>query len=143
MIILSVDRGDRRTGLALCDKNETISSPAGVLNIAYQPKLIEIIREKYITSGAEAIVVGLPLNMDGTSGESARKCRAFAEELKAAVGCDVYLQDERMTTLSAHRALSEMNVRGGKRRAVVDELSACYILDAFIAAGKSGNRRAL
>lgn len=139
MIIFAVDYGDVRTGMAVCDKGEILASPVGVLTQNWQPKLIEALKVKIAESRAQLVVVGLPVNMDGTKGERAQKCRDFAEALEAELdGIPVKLWDERLTTVSAHRALNEVNVRGAKRKAVVDAVSAVMILEDYLAARKNG-----
>ena len=70
--------------------------------------------------------------MDGTKGERAEKCTLFAEKLKEETGIEVKLCDERLTTVSAHRILSENNVRGQKRKNVVDAVSAVMILESYM-----------
>ena len=74
--------------------------------------------------------------MDGSYGERSEKCKAFAELLKAETGLEVALWDERLTTVSAHRALNEVNVRGKKRKNVVDAVAAVMILEDFIKSRK-------
>lgn len=132
MIILSVDYGDVRTGIAVCDRMEILASPVGVINQSYEPKLIKEIAEIAKTKKAELIVVGLPKNMDGSEGERAEKCKAFALRLSEETGIKTEMQDERLTTVSAHRALSDNNVRGQKRKNVVDAVSAVMILEDFL-----------
>lgn len=136
MIILAVDYGDARTGLAVCDKFEFLASPAGVINEAYEPKVIMAIAEKAKEVKAELLIVGLPKNMDGSSGERAIKCTEFAKKLEEATGIATQMVDERLTTCSAHKALSQTNVRGKKRKAVVDAVSAVFILESFLQSRK-------
>ena len=81
---------------------------------------------------AEMIVVGNPINMNGSEGSRSEKCRAFAEILRELTGLEVRLYDERLTTVSAHRFLSDQNVKGKKRKDSVDELSATLILQDFL-----------
>ena len=81
---------------------------------------------------AELIIVGNPINMNGTEGPRSEKCRAFAQMLYEMSGIPVELYDERLTTVSAHNILSELNVRGKKRKDNVDELSATLILQDYI-----------
>ena len=81
---------------------------------------------------AELIVVGNPVNMNGTEGPRSEKCRAFAHMLGELSGIPVELYDERLTTVSAHNIMSELNVRGKKRKDNVDELSATIILQNYI-----------
>ena len=133
MVILSVDYGDARTGVAVCDKMEILASPVGVIHETYEPKVIAKLKEIIAEKKPELIVVGLPVNMDGSKGERAQKCTLFAEKLKEETGIEVKLYDERLTTVSAHRILSENNVRGQKRKNVVDAVSAVMILESFLA----------
>ncbi len=132
MVILSVDYGDARTGIAVCDKMEILASPVGVIHESYEPKVIAKIKEIAEEKKPGLIVVGLPVNMDGSKGERAQKCSAFAEKLSEETGIETKLFDERLTTVSAHRILSENNVRGQKRKNVVDAVSAVMILESFL-----------
>ena len=132
MIILSVDYGDARTGIAVCDRMQMLASPVTVINQSYEPKLIKEIDRIAKEKKAELIVVGLPKNMDGSEGERAEKCKAFAQKLSDESGIETAMQDERLTTVSAHRALSDNNVRGQKRKDVVDAVSAVMILEDFL-----------
>ena len=132
MIILSVDYGDARTGIAVCDKMEILASPVTVIHESYEPKVIAKIKEIVSEKKPELIVVGLPVNMDVSKVERAQKCTLFAEKLKEETGIEVKLCDERLTTVSAHRVLSDNNVRGQKRKNVVDAVSAVMILESYM-----------
>ena len=136
MIILAVDYGDARTGLAVCDRMEILASPVGVINEGYEPKVIAKVSEEAKRLGAELIVVGLPRNMDGSEGFRAEKCKNFADLLKEETGIETTMYDERLTTVWAHRALNDNNVRGKKRKEVVDAVSAVVILEGFLASRK-------
>lgn len=133
MVIMSVDYGDSRTGLAVCDKSEFLASPLGVIFEKYEPKIIDAAALKAKEVKAQRIVVGLPRNMDGSYGERAEKCTAFAKELGEKTGIETVMWDERLTTVSAHKALNEVNVRGKKRKNVVDAVSAVMILEDYMA----------
>lgn len=132
MIILSVDYGDARTGVAVCDKSEILASPVCVIAEKnpelLAEKLADIARERK----AERIVVGLPRNMDGSEGFRAEACRAFAARLSERSGIETVLRDERLTTVAAHRALSDAGVFGKKRKQSVDAVSAVMILQDYI-----------
>ncbi len=132
MIILGVDYGDMRTGVSVCDKMEILASPVGVVKGDYAPKVAEEIRKIAVDKKAELIVVGLPKNMDGSEGDRAEKCRSFAELLENVTGIKTVMCDERLTTVSAHRALSTVDVRGQKRKDVVDAVSAVMILEDYL-----------
>ena len=132
MIILSVDYGDKRTGIAVCDKYEMLASPVCVLNEwnaeVLADKIVEVSKEKK----AEEIVVGLPKNMDGSKGFRADACEVLGELLRQRTDIPIKFWDERLTTVSAHKILNENNVRGKKRMAVVDAVAAEIILQDYI-----------
>ena len=132
MIIMSVDLGKARTGLALCDKTEFLASPYKVIFEKSPNKLPEKVAEAAKEAKAELLVVGLPKNMDGTEGESARDARAFAETLRALTRLETVMQDERGTTVTAHGYLNETNTRGKKRKNVVDAVAATIILQDYL-----------
>ena len=128
MIILGVDYGKARTGVSVCDAAEILAVPVCVISEWNQEKLADKLAALAREKKAELLVVGLPKNMDGTEGESARNARALASLVQAKCGIPIYMQDERGTTVTAHNFLSENNVRGKKRKAVVDAAAAVIIL---------------
>jgi len=129
-ILLGVDYGDARTGLAT--NAGTFAFGAGCVRAEGMKKTAQAVADAAIAKKAELIVVGNPLNMNGTEGPRSEKCRAFAAMLEEMASIPVVLFDERLTTVSAHNILSELNVRGKKRKDNVDELSATIILQAYI-----------
>lgn len=132
MIIMSVDLGKARTGLALCDKTEFLASPYKVIFEKSPQKLPQKIAEAAQEAKAELLVVGLPKNMDGTEGESAQNARAVAAQLHALTGLETAMQDERGTTITAHSFLNDTNTRGKKRKEAVDAVAAAIILQDFL-----------
>lgn len=132
MIIMAVDYGDVRTGLAVCDKNEILASPVAVITESDRERLIEKIIDYARERRAESFVVGLPKNMDGSEGFRAEACREFAGMLAEKSGLEIQMYDERLTTVSAHNALNATNTRGKKRKAVVDAVSAVMILEDYM-----------
>lgn len=132
MIIFGVDFGDTRTGWAVCDKSEMIASPAGVLTEKNFLHCAEKTAEAAKQAHAELIVVGHPVNMDGSRGPRAQKCAEFAEIVQEKSGIPVKLWDERCTTVSAHQILNVTNTRGKKRKAVVDAVAATIILESYL-----------
>lgn len=137
MKILAVDLGRVRTGLAISDQTEFLATPIGTVTERDRDRLVQYVTDAVREHGAEKIVVGLPKNMDGSQGESAQNATAFAEQLKTVTGLPVVLWDERLTTASAIGFLNETNVRGKKRKAVVDTVSAVIILQDYL----DSNRR--
>lgn len=139
MKILAVDLGAARTGLAVCDENEILASPVGVISEHDMGRLSQKVAEEAEKRGAERIVVGLPRNMDGSEGDSAKNARAFAEKLKEVSGLPVFMQDERGTTITAHGYLNDTNTRGKKRKKIIDTVAATVILQDYLARRKNGN----
>ncbi len=132
MIILSVDYGRVRTGIAICDRTETIASPVAVIKEVRQEILAEKIAAIAKERQAEQIVLGLPKNMDGSEGESAENVRCFKDVLEKTAGLEVVLHDERGTTITAHHYLNVTDTRGKKRKAVVDSVAAVIILEDYM-----------
>lgn len=132
MIILAVDYGDARTGLAVCDKLEMMASPVEVVHQYNREKVIARIIEVAQEYRAERLVVGHPLNMNGTQGPRAEVCREFAAALQETSGLPVVLWDERSTTVSAHNYLNITDTRGKKRKNVVDAVAATIILENYL-----------
>lgn len=132
MKILAIDLGDVRTGLAISDKNEILASPLCTITEPDREelakKIVKIIKENNI----EKIVLGLPKNMDGSEGESAKKSRNFKLLLEQNSGINVILIDERGTTISAHNYLNETDTRGKKRKNIIDTVAATIILQNYL-----------
>ena len=132
MVIMSVDYGDVRTGIAVCDKMQILASPVCVITEKDREKLADKITELAKEKKVERICVGLPQNMDGSYGFRSEACREFGELLKEKTGLPVFFQNERLTTVSAHNILNSADVRGKKRKAVVDAVSAVLILEDYM-----------
>lgn len=139
MIIMSVDYGDVRTGIALCDRLETLAYPVEVINQSYEPKLITRIREIIVKNKPELIVVGCPKNMDSSFGSRAEKCTEFGKHLENESGVKTVFWDERLTTVEAHNYLNTTNTRGNKRKNVVDAVAATIILQDYIDYRRNSN----
>ena len=129
MIILGIDLGKARTGVAICDKGELLASPLTVVTEYHREQLVEKLAVLAKENKAELLAVGLPRNMDGSEGESAQNAREIGALLEEAAGLPVEFVDERGTTITAHGDLNETNTRGKKRKAVVDAVAATVILE--------------
>lgn len=130
MRYLAIDYGAKRTGLAVCDAAETIASPYGVLQ--GQKDLARQIGQVVASENIDAIVLGLPLNMDDSEGPQARKVRAFAKDLQSQVHVPIHFQDERLSSFGAEQKLEEIGLSKGKKRERLDALAAAEILEAFL-----------
>lgn len=136
MRILGIDYGDARIGLALSDESETLASPLGTYQFKSMRKDIDYIANLAKEKNVGLIVVGLPISMDGRMGERVDKTKAFGEVLARVSGIEVCYKDERLTTVSAERALIECSVRREKRKEVIDTVSAQIILQSYLDAKK-------
>ena len=132
MVILAVDLGSVRTGIAACDSGERMANPVCVLEERNRKRLAERIQTIAAERRAEEIVVGHPRNMDGSEGDSAKGAAEFAEQLRLLTGLPVTLRDERGTSITAHGYLNNTNTRGKKRKAVVDAVAATIILQEYL-----------
>lgn len=137
MIIMSVDVGTARTGVAISDQTESFAFPKGVITEYNREKLVERLTQTAKETGAMLIVVGLPKNMDGSEGFKAKECLELAEKLQAVSGLPVEMWDERCTTVSAHTALNYTDTRGKKRKQIVDAVAATIILEDFLSHRKA------
>ncbi|MCE5343266.1 MAG: Holliday junction resolvase RuvX [Eubacteriales bacterium] len=132
--VIALDVGDVRIGVAVSDPLRTIAQPLEVYRrVGYGPdtRYVHALCERYQT---EDVLLGLPLNMDGSRGGQAEKVLAFGQQLTQA-GMNVYYSDERMTTMTAERALISGGVRREERKRYVDKLAATLILEQWLAAG--------
>ena len=130
MRYLAIDHGNKRTGLAICDAGEVIVSPLGVLQ--GRKDVMNQIAQVIENEEVEAVVLGLPLNMDGSEGAQAKLVRAFAERLRQQVDVPVHLHDERLSSFGARQKLASMELSKGKKRGLVDAVAAAEILESFL-----------
>lgn len=128
---MGVDFGDARTGIAVCDKLEMMAHGKGCVEGGFR-RALEGVSSWAKDLGAELIVVGNPLNMDGSSGPRSQRCKDFAAELEKSSEIKVVLYDERLTTVSAHKFLYAADLNSKKHKSIVDELSAQLILEDYL-----------
>lgn len=127
--MLGIDFGEARTGLAISDASRLLATGVGNIKGGGLERSVEAIAEVVAAEHISAIVLGLPVNMNGTEGPRAARIRQLAAMLKERLPeVPLALMDERMTTMAASRFLNETNTRGQKRRGVIDTLSAEIIL---------------
>ncbi|MCC8023534.1 MAG: Holliday junction resolvase RuvX [Clostridiales bacterium] len=132
MKLLCVDYGDVRSGIAVSDQSGFLASPVCVIRERDQARLVEQIAQLAREQQSGKLVVGLPVNMDGSEGFRARACREFAAALEAASGLETVLADERLTTVSAHRAMLQAEMKRKKRKDMLDAMSAVMILQSYL-----------
>lgn len=133
MRALGVDLGSKRIGVAVSDRTGTIASPLTVVprsgNVpADHRRLAQLV----IDEEAEIVVVGLPLNMNGSLGPAARAATSEAEQLATVVNVPVVLFDERRTTVTAEQAMMEARMKAQARRRIVDKIAAAVMLQNWL-----------
>ena len=129
--IVAVDVGDVRIGIAVCDEMRLIATPHSVYTrVGFGPD-VKHIKALCDQMGTHSVLCGLPRNMDGSIGFQARKVLALAEQLEAA-GLHVIYQDERLTTVTAERALIEGGMHRQERKGTVDKVAAAVILQQYL-----------
>ena len=128
--LLGLDHGDKRFGIALSDAGKVIATPRQVVEgvAALWDAIGSLVEEEDI----EAIVLGLPLNMDGSEGPRARKVIEFSRELEKRTGLQVYFWDERLSSFEAESILSEAGVHCRRRKGKVDMVAAQIILQGYL-----------
>ena len=133
MRALGIDPGSKRIGLAVSDRSGTVASPLTVLQRSRSRRqddaeIARIVREEEV----EVVVVGLPVNMDGSMGPAAKAAVAEARRLATVVGVPVELHDERRTTVSADRSMLEAGLNAVERRRRVDKVAAAIMLQSWL-----------
>lgn len=130
--VLGLDLGDARIGVAISDPERRLAVPVGTVHVGRPPGELLAIAELVRERGASLIVVGLPLSLRGEHGARARHVDAFADALARVVEIPIELQDERLSTVEAERALAAAGTPGRERRRVVDASAATVILQAWL-----------
>lgn len=132
MRVIGVDLGTRRVGLAVSDPTGTIAMPAAVLENTGKKKVLETLAEAAKAYEAGAVVIGHPINMDGSIGPKAREAEEYAEALRQETGLEVVLWDERLSSVQAMAGLEKANVKKGKRKKLVDRVAAQIVLQSYL-----------
>ncbi|MCF7972432.1 MAG: Holliday junction resolvase RuvX [Phycisphaerae bacterium] len=130
MKYLAVDYGNKRTGLALCDRNETMASPLCVIREPSQ--VVKVITQVVAEERIEGIVIGLPLNMDDSEGFQAKRVREFGKVLAAHVQIPILFHDERLSSFSASEKLAALSLTRSHTKKRLDAVAAAEILEAFL-----------
>ncbi len=132
MKILAVDYGDARTGLAVCDATETLASPMDMLVQKSMAKVAQGVADAAAERGAQLILLGLPLNMDGSEGARAQKSRKLGDMLRKLTDISIEYWDERNTTKSAQALLCDAGTFGKKRKSILDSVAAVVLLESYL-----------
>jgi putative Holliday junction resolvase len=129
---MAIDYGDAHTGVAISDPFGTLAGWTTVIDSWRQPVVLERLLAIIEEHGVDELVLGLPKNMNDTQGPRVERSRELARLLEEATGMEVHLWDERLTTVDAHRILTENGRRGKKRKQTVDAVAATLILEGYL-----------
>ncbi len=132
MRILAIDHGTKRMGVAVSDELGMIAQPLEFIPAEPFAEFLDRLREILHDKQVELIVVGMPRNMDGSYGPAALKVQEFVAVLKDAVAIPIKTLDERLTSVQAHRFLTEAAVRGRQRKDKVDKSAAAILLQSYL-----------
>lgn len=132
MRIMAVDYGDARTGIAISDRSGILAGETLVIKEWNPDRLAEKLNDLAVDRDVGLIVLGLPVNMDGSLGARAEKSKELAGHLRESFGLEVVFVDERRTTCESHRILSEAGIHGKKRKEAVDAVAASLILETYL-----------
>ena len=131
--MLGIDLGSKRIGIATSDRSGTIATPYTVLmRCGSMGGDHRNIAKMVVEEEAEAVIIGLPLNMDGSEGKAAQAARVEAARMATVVGVPVHVHDERLTTVEADRVLTEQKMNAQARRRVVDKVAAAVMLQSWL-----------
>jgi putative holliday junction resolvase len=137
--IMAFDFGKKRIGVAVSDEGRVLAQAVATVQVKAKAPLLPRLLDLIVEYGPTELLVGFPLNMDGSEGPSARASAAFAGDLGAASGLAVSLWDERLTTAWAERSLIEQDFRRKKRREVIDQVAAVLLLQGYLDRQRGGD----
>jgi putative Holliday junction resolvase len=130
MRYLAIDYGTKRTGLAVCDSSEMLATPLAV--IEGHGNLMHRIVEIVLREGIEAVVLGLPVNMDDSEGPAAKAVKKFGQELAKHIAVPIIFHDERLSSFAAEELLAPADLTRKKHKRRLDAVAAAQILQSFL-----------
>jgi putative pre-16S rRNA nuclease len=132
MRILGIDHGTKRMGIAISDELGIIAQPLEFIPAEPFADFLDRLKEIILEKQVELVLVGMPRNMDGSYGPAALKVQEFVAVLKDAITIPVKTLDERLTSVQAHRFLTQAEMRGRERKQNVDKLAAAILLQSYL-----------
>ena len=130
--LLAIDPGTKNIGLAISDVSKTIATPLDVLTNVKYKNLVNYIKNIQHRNGLSGIVIGYPVNMDGTIGPKAQSSNSLADNLFKDINLPILLWDERLSTSAVEKMLIQADITRDKRKKNIDKLAASYILQGFL-----------
>ena len=130
--LIGLDLGSKRIGVSICDEKQLIATPLKTINRNTLNELITELKEIIDENDIKGIIVGNPLNMDGSSGRSAQSVKDTSQKIKENINIPIYLWDERLSTVGAFNLSSQLDINVSKREKKIDENAAAFILQGAI-----------
>ena len=130
--LIGLDLGSKRIGVSICDEKQLIATPYKTIHKSKNNELIEELRNIIQENDIKAIIIGYPLNMDGTSGSSAQSVNDVSKNIDEEIDVDVCLWDERLSTVGAFNLSSQLDINISKREKNIDQNAAAFILQGAI-----------
>ncbi|WP_440672209.1 Holliday junction resolvase RuvX [Candidatus Pelagibacter sp. HIMB1715] len=130
--LIGLDLGSKRIGVSICDEKQLIATPYKTIHKSKNNELIEELKNIIQENDIKAIIIGYPLNMDGSSGSSAQSVNDVSKNIDKEIDVDVCLWDERLSTVGAFNLSSQLNVNVSKREKNIDQNAAAFILQGAI-----------
>ena len=130
--LIGLDLGSKRIGVSICDEKQLIATPYKTIHKSKNNELIEELKNIIQENNIKAIIIGYPLNMDGSSGSSAQSVNDVSKNIDKEIDVDVCLWDERLSTVGAFNLSSQLDVNVSKREKNIDQNAAAFILQGAI-----------
>ena len=130
--LIGLDLGSKRIGISICDEKQLIATPLKTINRSSLEKLIDDLKIVISENNIKGIIIGNPLNMDGSSGRSAQSVKDTSENIEKNINIPICLWDERLSTVGAFNLSSQLDVNISKREKKIDENAAAFILQGAI-----------
>ena len=130
--LIGLDLGSKRIGVSICDKKQLIATPFKTIKRSTAKEVINELKNIIEENDIKGIIIGNPLNMDGTSGSSAQSVKDTSQNIEKSIDLPVCLWDERLSTVGAFNLSSQLDINVSKREKKIDEIAATFILQGAI-----------
>ena len=130
--LIGLDLGSKRIGVSICDEKQSIATPFKTINKTNNDELINELKKIINENNVKGIIIGYPINMDGSLGSSAQSVNDIAKNIDEAINIDICLWDERLSTVGAFNLSSQLDINVTKREKNIDQNAAAFILQGAI-----------
>ena len=131
-ILIGLDLGSKRIGVSICDEKQLIATPFKTINKSTARDLIDELKRIIEENNIKGIIIGNPLNMDGSSGSSAQSVKDTSNNIEKSINLPICLWDERLSTVGAFNLSSQLDINVSKREKKIDQNAAAFILQGAI-----------